>query len=198
METRKAGKLFIISAPSGAGKTSLVQNVIERLGQRCAVKRVITYTTKKPRVGEVAGVDYHFLTEEEFKEKLLQDYFVEYSTAYGAYYGFPRYIINEVAYGASYMVILDRAGAAALKAHKEDVVLIWIKPPTHESLRLRLTSRGQDDESTIAYRLALAQQELELEEQERFFQHSIMNDDFHGAVEQLEKIVRDELSQDCE
>lgn len=191
---KKTGKLFIISAPSGAGKTTLVAHVIERLGQECSLRRVITYTTKRPRVGEADGVDYHFLSEEEFKGKLLQNYFVEHSTAYGAYYGFPRSVMHEVEDGASFIVVLDRTGAAALKAHTNDAILIWIRPPTYESLRIRLTTRAQDDQDTITYRLALAQKELEAEAQESLFNHVIINDDFHVALGQLEKIVRDELA----
>lgn len=192
MNAEKSGKLFIVSASSGAGKTTLVRHVVNRLGH-AGLKRVITYTTKAPRKEEVAGVDYHFLTEEEFKEKIAQDYFVEHSNAYGAYYGFPRMVLGEVAVGAFYITILDRAGAAALKAHMDNVVLIWIKPPTQESLQQRLVGRAQDDALTIASRLALAEQERALEEQENLFHHVIVNDEFHVAAGLLEEIIRKEL-----
>ena len=190
---KKTGKLFIISAPSGAGKTTLVAHVIERLGQECSLRRVITYTTKRPRVGEADGVDYHFLSEEEFKGKLLQNYFVEHSTAYGAYYGFPRSVMHEVEDGASFIVVLDRTGAVLLKLIQMMPFLFGLGPQ-HMKVFGYVLQRGLRMINTITYRLALAQKELEAEAQESLFNHVIINDDFHVALGQLEKIVRDELA----
>lgn len=187
------GKLFIVSAPSGAGKTTLVHLVIEHLQDTYQVYRAITYTTKKPRSSETQGIDYHFITESEFKEKIGQGFFIEYSTAYGAYYGFPHSVVAEVEKGTHYIAVLDRAGAEALKAHKPDVVLIWIKPPTRESLQVRLATRAQDSEEAIAYRLALAEKEMVSEEQSNFYHHVIVNDDLAVAVEELASIMRDQL-----
>lgn len=187
------GKLFIISAPSGAGKTTLVKEVIERLQETYALERVVTYTTKKPRSNEVNGVDYHFITQEDFIKKIEDGFFVEHSTAYCAYYGFPRSLLDEVEQGAYYLAILDRNGAEAIKAHKDDVVLIWIKPPTKESLHERLTGRAQENEQEMMYRLALADKELALEDQTPFYHHVIVNDDLRTAAEQLELIIRQAL-----
>ncbi len=186
-EKIQPGTLFIISAPSGAGKTTLVAHVIERLQKEHPIKRVITYTTKKPRPSEVHAVDYYFITQEEFEEKIAQNFFVEYSTAYGAYYGFPRCIVEEVAQGAHYIAILDRAGVAAIKAHIPEAVLIGIKPPTKESLHIRLAMRDQDSKEDIERRLALANQELE--DIDTFYHHVVVNDILEVAIEELGSIL---------
>lgn len=189
---QSSGKLFVVSAPSGAGKTTLVTRVIERLNRSYDLKRVITYTSKQPRPGEVQGVDYHFLAEEEFKEKIASDYFVEYSTVYGAFYGFPRYIIAEIYKGASYIVIVDREGATSLKAHIKETVLIWIRPPNKEELEKRLINRAQDSNETIAFRLGLADAELS-NEVRYLFDNIIINDDLERAVDELATLIEQNL-----
>ena len=186
---KSQGKLFIVSAPSGAGKTTLVQEVIARLRASHGIERVITYTTKQPRHQEVHGVDYHFVSESHFKQLLTEEFFVEHSCAYGAYYGFPQTVLDQVEAGSSFIAILDRAGAAAVRAKKQDAVLIWISPPSKEALEQRLARRGQDTEDTIKFRLALAEQELCSQEGDTLYDHIIMNEDFQKAVQLLEKIV---------
>lgn len=190
----KAGKLFILSAPSGAGKTTLTHAVVNRLREECDLRRVITYTSKKARVGELDGVDYHFLTEAEFLKRMEHNYFVEHSTVYGAYYGFPRYVFTQVDAGANYIAILDHQGAMAIRGHRDDAVLIWINPPSRESLEVRLRGRGQDDAQTIATRLAIAQTELDNAHKETFYHHVIVNDEFAVAQLELETIIRETLS----
>ena len=87
------GKLFIIPAPSGAGKTSLVTALLERIGQSHSLSRVITYTTKMPRSGDIHGRDYHFLSIDQFEQKIKEDFFLEWSVAYDHYYGSPKNIV---------------------------------------------------------------------------------------------------------
>src|SRR5437879_4794715 len=105
------GKLFVISASSGAGKTTLVTAIITHMGGHVNLERVVTYTTRTPAPGDVPGVDYHFVTPAQFQEKIAAGFFMEWSTAYGHYYGSPRSVLDEVAAGNSRILILDRAGA---------------------------------------------------------------------------------------
>lgn len=193
MENR-CGKLFLISASSGAGKTTLVREVLARLHSEHGIKRVITYTTKAPRPGELQGIDYHFLSEADFIEKIGQGFFVEHSTVYGAYYGFPRSILHDIDKGAHYIAIVDRAGAASIKAEKPDAVLIWIQAPDTQALEARLTSRAQDSQEVIAFRLAIAQRELAGELSDALYTHHILNDDLEAAIVNLEELIRAEVA----
>lgn len=189
----KHGKLFLVSAPSGAGKTTLVQQVIKLIGVDYALEKVITYTTKEPRPGEVPGTDYHFLSEQEFKERISQGFFVEYSTAYGAYYGFPVDVFSYLKTGRNFMGIVDIAGAQSIRAYSEEPILIGVTPPDVASLKERLTERAEDTAEAIAYRLGLAQHELEVING-GLFDHLIINDTFERAVKSLEAIVKEALS----
>lgn len=185
-----SGKLFLISASSGAGKTTLVREVIARFGD-IQLKRVITYTTKTPRPGEQNGIDYHFLSEPEFLKKIDENFFVEHSTVYGAYYGFPRSVLHEVGTGAHYIAIVDRAGAASIKTAWPAAVLIWIQPPDQDALEQRLHARAQDTDATIAFRLAIARQESA--EDQALYQHRIINDDLTVAVDVLHSLMKLEI-----
>lgn len=188
----KKGKLFLVTAPSGAGKTTLVQQVIKHIGHECALEKVITYTTKQPRPGELPGRDYNFLSEIEFKKRIEDGFFVEHSTAYGAYYGFPKEVFGFLGTGTSYMGIVDITGAESIRAYSSETVLIGVRPPDITALKERLTQRAEDTEEAIAYRLSMAQQELD-KIQEGFFNHVVINDQFEKAVSTLEAIVRQEL-----
>ena len=190
---KNPGKLFVLSAPSGAGKTTLVLKVIERLKGRYDLKRVITYTSKQPRSGEVSGVDYHFVSESEFVLKIEQDFFVEYSTVYGAYYGVPKEIFSYIDEGGCSIAIVDKAGAASIKSYRKDAVLIWVKPPSKEALAQRLASRARDTKEQIDFRLSLAEEELADQEQDMLFEYVVMNDTLEMAIEQLERIIKSSM-----
>ncbi len=182
------GKLLIISAPSGAGKTTLVNAVMAEKGQSDKIERIITYATKQPRKGEVDGKSYHFLTKDEFEAKITQNYFLEYSGTYGNYYGSPRYTLDRLNEGISQIAILDRAGAKAVKQEYPPSVLIWIEVPSVEELEKRLAGRASDSPESIKRRLALAIEEIEAEKIEQFYDYSIVNDDFEEAKKALKAI----------
>ena len=188
----KKGKLFVVSAPSGAGKTTLVQQVIKHIGHECSLQKVVTYTTKSPRPGEVQGRDYNFLSELEFKERIAEGFFIEHSTAYGSYYGFPREVFSFLEDGRSFMGIVDLAGAESIRAYTAEAILIGVRPPDVASLEERLTGRAGDSEEAIKFRLGLARDEL-AKIHEGFFNHIIVNDELDKAVKVLESIVRQEL-----
>jgi guanylate kinase len=183
------GKLFVISAPSGAGKTSLVNRTLEILGITHRLERVVTYTTRAPRLGDIHGVDYHFITVADFEIKIEAGFFIEWSLAYGNYYGSPRSHVEQLAQGRSFIMILDRAGARAVKQAYPEVILIWIHIKDREVLRDRLVARGQENAEQLVYRLALAQQEIAQEKDEKLFQHHVLNDDFESALKDLKDII---------
>ncbi|HZW60896.1 MAG TPA: guanylate kinase [Candidatus Babeliales bacterium] len=188
------GKLFIVSAPSGAGKTSLVTRVLSDLKSQWPVERVITYTSKTPRPGEVDGRDYHFITPLQFEAKIKEEFFLEWSVAYGTYYGSPRSILDGLKKGRSYITILDRAGARAVSEIVPEAVLIWIHTPTIDILKERLRSRGQDSDASIEKRMDLAKLELEDEAKNKLFRYHILNDNFENAVEEFKVIMHDSLN----
>lgn len=188
-----SGKLFVVSACSGTGKTSLVNAAIENLKNQYPISRVITYTSKKPRINEVNGIDYHFVSIEDFNKKAQEGFFIEWSTAYGTFYGSPKAIIDEVKAGKSFIAILDLDGAKAVKALFEPAVLIWLAPPSFEVLKERLSSRSTENQQEIAFRLELARKELTFENGKNLFSYSLVNDDFKGTLDMFENLLKIEL-----
>ncbi len=183
------GTLFIISAPSGAGKTTLIGKVYADLKNLIVIERVITYTTKTPRHGEKEGKDYHFISQERFDELLGEGFFMEYSKAYTDYYGSPSSIIEGLSQGISYLLIVDRVGAQEIIKKVPDVVLIWIKTPSLSELKKRLIGRGADSKGTIERRLIRAQEEMRLEKESPFYTHYILNNTLTEAVGDLKTII---------
>src|SRR5580704_16364804 len=142
MET-SVGKLFIVSAPSGAGKTSLVNELVVRTGKRHNLSRLVTYTSREPRKGEVPGQDYHFIGQGDFEAKIREGYFLEWVNALGSYYGTGVSVLNHIASGKSGVLVLDRPGARRVY-EQFPAVLIWLTVPNLESLKQRLTLRGTE------------------------------------------------------
>jgi guanylate kinase len=184
-----SGKLFIVSASSGAGKTSLVTAALQELQAFYPLERVVTYTSKQPRPGEVHGKDYYFMTAQAFEQKIAEGFFIEWSVAYGTYYGSPRSIVEGLALGKSYIAILDYAGAQAVAEAVKEAVLIWIKVPSLAVLRQRLAARAQDTQEQIERRLALAQQEMESAQKNALFKYTILNENFDVALKNFKTII---------
>lgn len=192
----KSGKLFIVSAPSGTGKTTLVTTVIQRMQeQQLALERVITYTTKNPRVGEQGGIDYHFISSLEFEKKIDEGFFIEWSSAYGHYYGSPRHVLQEIEKARSFILIIDRIGAQKVIEQKIPAISIWIEPPSLQTLRDRLVGRAADSATDIEKRLKLAAQEMAQEQSTPLYMHRVINDVFEAAVTDIERIVMQEILQ---
>ena len=183
------GKLFIVSAPSGAGKTTVVNELIRRVGPKYTLERLVTYTSKTPRIGEVDGKDYYFVTESEFKKRAGKGFFLEYSTAYGAYYGTPRSVLQQLAFGRSYLLIIDRVGAQQVSKLVNGVELIWLYTADIQVLRSRLKDRGTESTEQMNHRLTRAQKEIKLEEKERLYMHHIASDVVDCTVTQIEQII---------
>jgi len=190
------GKLFIISAPSGAGKTTLVDVLIFRICLFCPIRRVITYTCKQPRSSEENGKHYHFICKREFEDKIKHGFFMEWSQAYGYYYGSPRSVISQVERGFSYILIVDRLGAELIAQIYPQAILIWIYTKDIDVLRQRLAQRNSEDVKQVELRLECARREIAEECRAPLYRYHILNDDFDRAVRKLEKIILQELGSD--
>jgi len=188
------GRLFIISAPSGAGKTTLVERLIDCIRCHYPIKRIITYTSKTARSNEQNGQDYHFLSADEFRHKIENGFFMEWSDAYGCYYGSPRSILDEVEQGGFYILVIDRIGAERVAQLCDNAVLIWLYTKGLEVLRERLEQRNTEKQGEIEHRLDCARREIEQELRCPIYHYHVLNDDFNRALRKLEKIICHELT----
>ncbi len=180
-----SGNLFIVSAPSGAGKSSLVNALLER---DAAIRLSISYTTRAPRPGEEDGVHYHFVSHEAFQERLGRGEFLESAEVYGNYYGTSQpWIEAERAAGRDILLEIDWQGAAQVRRLVPDAISIFVLPPSIEELRSRLQGRGTDSEEVITRRMAAAREDVShcLE-----FDYLVVNDQFDTALADLLAIAR--------
>lgn len=183
--TTISGNLFIITAASGAGKTSLVKELLANDSQ---VKLSISYTTRQPRPGEQNGVHYHFVTDDLFLGVLNAGGFLESADVHGAKYGTSQYAVD-AALQASHDVILeiDWQGAQQVRNIYPKAISIFILPPSVETLAQRLNNRGQDSAEVIAKRLAAAREEMSHVVE---FDYVTINDNFEVALQDLLAIIR--------
>lgn len=178
------GTLFTLSAPSGAGKTSLVTALLEG----CTDVRVsVSHTTRPKRPGERNGEDYHFIEEAGFKEMLNNSAFLEHAQVFDHYYGTSSQWVEEtLVQGVDVILEIDWQGASQVSRLVTDCVRIFILPPSLNSLTTRLTGRGQDEADVIARRVAQAQEEMSHYVESDYL---IVNDDFDTALAQLRAII---------
>lgn len=185
IQVNQPGNLFIITAASGAGKTSLVKALLDKDVQ---IKTSISHTTRKPRPGEEDGAHYHFVDEDTFLSILKKGGFLESAQVHSARYGTSEKAVNE-ALEAGHDVILeiDWQGAVQVRKHYPNAVSVFIVPPSLEALAERLKNRAQDSEAVIAKRLAVAREEMRhLVE----FDYVTINDKFDDALQDLIAIIR--------
>jgi guanylate kinase len=189
-DQKEKGRLFVISAPSGAGKTSVSQAVLEACAaQHVEIEKVVTYTSRAPRSGEVDGVDYHFINREEFLRRKASGFFLETTEYTGNWYGSPASILEGMVNGKSYLMVTDRPGALVIKGLIPSAFLIWLYVDDIKTLRSRLEKRGTDSPDVIRKRLNLAEQEIAQENSEKIFDAHIKNDDFDAAVAAVKIVI---------
>jgi guanylate kinase len=179
-----AGRLFVLSGPSGAGKGTIIR---EALTRRPDVVYSISATTRPARPGERDGVHYHFVSEDEFRSRLGRDGFLESATVYGHLYGTPRPPVDEaLRAGRDVLLELDVQGAARVKEARPEAILIFVEPPSLEDLIARLEGRGTEDPAAKARRIETAYEEIKSKGN---YDHVIVNDDLETAVEALVRIL---------
>ncbi len=180
-------KLFVMSAASGAGKTTLKDLVIKDFPD---IKYSISATTRKPREGEIDGVHYFFKTKEEFEQMIKDDALVEYNLVHGNYYGTPKSFVEKtLAEGNRVLFDIDVFGKINFDKVYPDATGIFIMPPSDEELERRLRGRGTDSEEVIQLRLANAKKEIEFAKTKGKYEYTIINDDLQKAADELRAIL---------
>lgn len=186
----RRGQLYVISAPSGGGKTSLTHAVIERLARTGHKARFsVSYTTRDARPGEVDGVDYHFVSKSVFEAMIERREFLEYARVFDRYYGTSATETEHWRAGGEDVVLdIDWQGARQVRARAPGTISIFIRPPSRAELERRLRARGSEDDAAIQRRLAEADDEIARAHE---YDHQIVNDHFDDALDALERIFRE-------
>jgi guanylate kinase len=192
----KKGTLYTISAPSGAGKTSLVAQLLKTDN---LVKVSVSHTTRQMRPAEVDGVNYNFVSKDEFVEKISQGDFLEHAEVFGNFYGTSQaWVVETLEQGIDVILEIDWQGAAQVRRAMPDTLGIFILPPSVSALRERLTGRGQDGEDIISKRMAEAISEMSHYHEANFL---VINDNFDEALLDLLAILRAqrlEITKQCD
>ena len=180
-----SANLYVVAAPSGGGKTSLINALLQLDGK---ISLSISHTTREPRPGEIDGVHYHFITEAEFRELVEQSAFLEHATVFGHHYGTGRKAVEDkLADGFDVMLDIDWQGARQVRQSFPSCCSIFILPPSLQELHRRLSGRGQDSRETIEDRMRQARSEMSHCGE---FDFVVINDDFEAALEDLHSIIR--------
>jgi guanylate kinase len=183
-----APKVFVITGPSGVGKGTLIRGLLERVPE---LELSVSATTRAPRPGEQDGVDYHFLTPEEFEAHVAAGDFVEHATYSGNRYGTLRSELERrLQTGAGVVLEIEVQGARQVRQAMPEAVAVFIAPPSREALRARLVGRGTDSAEQVDARLQTAERELEAQPE---FRHVVVNDRLEEATDALVSIVRAEM-----
>jgi guanylate kinase len=184
------GILFIVSAPSGTGKTTIVKRILAEIPD---IVFSVSATTRRMRDNEKNGVDYFFLTEEEFRKKIESDEFTEWEKFYDYYYGtFKKYINENLNNGKNVLLEIDVKGALAIKEKYPDSVLIYIVPPSFEELKIRLKNRQTEDE--VDYQKRIERAELELRHKDKF-DYFVDNLEIEKAVSDLKSLIENKIKE---
>ena len=179
------GNLFIVSAPSGAGKTTLCREVLKQIK---GMEYSVSYTTRMPRKGEENKIDYYFITKEAFKEKIKSGKWAEWAEVYGNFYGTSaEFLDTRLTAGINLLLDIDVQGTIQIKKKYPDSITIFIMPPSLKTLRTRLESRGTDNQHTIEMRLAIAEKEMKKKD---LYRHIIINDNLSTAVSELIRAIK--------
>lgn len=185
MDNDKKGLLFVISGPSGVGKGTICKKLLER---RKELKLSVSVTTRAPRPGEIEGVNYFFRSEEQFQDMIARDEFLEYMCVFGKnHYGTPKaYVAEQRAQGNDVILEIDVNGALNVKKRCPDAVMIFIAPPSMETLKKRLVGRGTETEEAVERRFTEAVKELAAAGE---YDYIVVNDSLDKAVKDTESIL---------
>ncbi len=179
------GTLYIVSAPSGAGKTSLLKELVNG---RSDLNVCVSHTTRAPRPGEEAGVHYHFVSVDKFQQMITRNEFLEHARVFDNFYGTAESSVrSELEVGRNVILEIDWQGARQVRERFPEAVSIFIVPPSVEALRERLSGRGQDSDEIIERRMRDAMSEMSHHQE---YDYIVVNDAFDVAVEDLRAIVR--------
>ena len=188
MKLNQKGILIVLSGPSGVGKGTVRRALFASGGHNLVYS--ISMTTRKPRAGEIEGVDYYFVTKEEFVKRIKANKFLEYAQFDGNYYGTPADKIDQLLdEGKELLVEIEVEGAMQVKAKRPDAVFIFIAPPSYNSLKERLLTRGTENDEKIKERLEKARRELKMA---TGYDYIVINDDVDNAADRIKAIIRAE------
>ena len=178
------GRLFIISAPSGAGKTTLAKALVSSVPNTVLS---VSHTTRSRRAGELDGTDYHFVDGEQFQKMVREDKFLEYAMVFSNYYGTSHVTVEQqLSRGKNVLLDIDWQGAREVKQKVPDVCSIFVLPPSRKELEKRLRDRGQDSETVITDRMREASEEMRHHDE---YEYLVVNDDFDQALADLRAII---------
>jgi len=180
-------KLFVISGSSGVGKGTIIKKFLERNPH---FKLSISCTTRKMRAGEQNGINYYFLTKEEFMKSVKNDDFLEWAEFSGNYYGTNKKFVKKCLDNDENILLeIDTQGALQVKEKMDNAILIFITPPSLEELERRLRGRGTENEETIQKRLSIVKSEMN---NSKIFDYTVVNDEVDNAVNEIERIIQNE------
>lgn len=183
IDTQYGGNLYIVSAPSGAGKSSLLGALLDRLQ---SVTLSVSHTTRAPRPGEIDGVHYHFTSHDEFEQRLAQGDFLEYAHVFDNLYGTSRSSVEaQLKQGLDVILEIDWQGARQIREQLPDAIGVFILPPSREALEERLRGRKQDSDEVIARRMRSAVDEMVHYDE---YDYVVINDRFERALDDLHAI----------
>jgi len=188
----RRGLLFVVSGPSGVGKTVLCSKMIERFHRQAVYS--ISATSRLPRGAEKEGQEYFFYSREQFEEAIKKEMFAEWAMVHGNYYGTPKAFLEKKLSGGKHVILnIDVQGAMKIKRSYPNAIMIFILPPSMEILEERLRKRNMDSEDVLRHRMANAQAEIEARNQ---YEHVLINDDLDEAVRNLENIFNQYITSD--
>lgn len=192
MSSDRAGRLFIVSAPSGAGKTTLVERLVEQVP---SLRMSRSYTSRAVRSGELDGVDYNFVTRETFEAMIAAGEFLEWADVFGNLYGTRAADAEQlIAAGYDVVLVIDVQGARQVRRRGLDTSTVFVMPPSAAVLEGRLRGRSKDSEEAIGRRLRVSREEVEAFVE---YDYIVLNDDLNGAIERLRAIVIAERARLC-
>ncbi|MGN0144553.1 MAG: guanylate kinase [Clostridium sp.] len=187
MSNKGRGLLIVISGPSGAGKGTICKSFLER---NTEVAISVSATTRSPREGEVEGVNYYFMSKEQFKKKIDDNDFLEYAEVYDNFYGTPKSNVEELLESGKDVILeIDIQGALKVKENTEEGVFIFILPPSMEELKARIIKRGSETPESLMKRFKSAYKEINFISR---YNYAVVNDEVETAVEKLEAIINAE------